>query len=141
MPSDPLLLENQLCFPLYACARQVVKKYRPYLDELGITYTQYITMMVVWAERPVSVKTLGERLFLDSGTLTPLLKSLEVKGFIRRFRSKEDERVVLVEPTEEGEALRERASAVPAKVAGCLALEADEAQELYRILYKLLRQE
>ena len=135
---DPLRLENQLCFPLYACSRQVVKKYRPYLEELDLTYTQYITMMVVWEEKTVSVKRLGERLFLDSGTLTPLLKSLESKGYVKRHRSGEDERVLLVELTEKGEALKERARPIPEKMAGCVTLEPAEAMELYRLLYKLL---
>lgn len=138
---DPLKLENQLCFPLYACSRQVVKKYHPFLEELDLTYTQYIAMMVVWEAGRISAKTMGERLFLDSGTLTPVLKSLEAKGFVRRSRDKEDERVLMVEATEEGKALRERALSVPGKVAGCLTLKPDEAMELYRLLYKILLEE
>ncbi|MBR0312472.1 MAG: MarR family transcriptional regulator [Oscillospiraceae bacterium] len=133
-----LRLENQLCFPLYAASREVVKRYRPYLDPLGITYTQYIAMMVFWEQRKCSVKELGEKLYLDSGTLTPVLKSLEAKGFVRRYRSTEDERVLIVEVTEEGEKLRERALEVPKNVGGCIRLEDDEAAELYRLLYKLL---
>lgn len=138
---DPLRLENQLCFPLYACSRQIVKKYRPFLDELDLTYTQYITMMVVWAEERVSVKTLGERLFLDSGTLTPLLKSLEAKGFVKRYRSAEDERVLIVELTEAGAALKERARSVPEKIAGCIRLAPEDAVRLYDLLYKILLEE
>ena len=138
MEYDPLKLENQLCFPLYACSRQVVKKYHPFLEEIDLTYTQYIAMMVVWEEGRVSAKRMGERLFLDSGTLTPVLKSLEAKGFVRRARDSEDERVLMVEVTDEGLALRERALSVPGKVAGCIALEPQDAQELYRLLYKLL---
>ena len=133
-----LRLENQLCFPLYAASREVVKRYRPYLDPLGITYTQYIAMMVFWEQRKCSVKELGEKLYLDSGTLTPVLKSLEAKGFVRRYRSTEDERVLIVEVTEEGEKLRDRALEVPQHVGGCIHLEDDEAAELYRLLYKLL---
>jgi len=133
-----LKLENQLCFPLYACSRQVVKKYHPYLEELDLTYTQYIAMMLVWEAERISAKTMGERLFLDSGTLTPVLKSLETKGYIRRFRDPEDERVLLVEATEAGRKLRERAASVPAKIAGCIRLEPAEAMELYRLLYKIL---
>ena len=133
-----LRLENQLCFPLYAASREVVKRYRPYLDPLGITYTQYIAMMVFWEQKKCSVKELGEKLYLDSGTLTPVLKSLEAKGFVRRYRSTEDERVLIVEVTEEGEKLRERALEVPKNVGGCIRLEDDEAAELYRLLYKLL---
>ena len=138
--SDPLRLENQLCFPLYACSRQVVKKYRPYLDALGLTYTQYITMMVLWAEGKASVKTLGERLYLDSGTLTPLLKSLEAKGYVCRRRSAEDERVLIIELTEAGAAMRGQARGVPEKLAGCIPLEPREAMELYRLLYKILQE-
>ena len=133
-----LRLENQLCFPLYAASREVVKRYRPYLDPLGITYTQYIAMMVFWEQKKCSVKELGEKLYLDSGTLTPVLKSLEAKGFVRRYRSTEDERVLIVEVTEEGEKLRERALTVPQNVGGCIHLEDGEAAELYRLLYKLL---
>ena len=135
---DALKLENQLCFPLYAAAREVVKKYRPYLDELELTYTQYVTMMVVWERKEITVKALGEKLFLDSGTMTPVLKSLEAKGCVTRKRSAEDERSVSVFLTEKGEALRERAVEVPAKVAGCVGLEPEEAMQLYRLLYKVL---
>ena len=138
---DALMLVNQLCFPLYAAAREVVKRYRPYLDELDLTYTQYITMMVVWEQREITVKTLGEKLFLDSGTMTPVLKSLEAKGYVVRKRSTTDERSVSVLLTESGEALKERAVEVPAKVAGCVGLDADEAMKLYEILYKILKTE
>lgn len=138
---DALKLENQLCFPLYACSKEIIKKYRPFLEEIGLTYTQYITMMVFWEEKKVSVKELGQKLFLDSGTLTPVLKVLEAKGYLRRYRSKEDERILIVEITEEGEKLKEEAIRVPAKIAGCNALAAlssDEAMTLYKILYKVL---
>lgn len=137
---DALKLENQLCFPLYACAREVVKKYRPYLDELGLTYTQYIAMMVFWEKEKCSAKELGEKLFLDSGTLTPVLKSLEKKGFVKRERSALDERLLDVSITEKGMALRERAAEVPGKIAGCIHLDGEEAMSLYRILYKILSQ-
>ena len=135
---DPLKLENQLCFPLYACSRQVVKKYHPYLEALDLTYTQYIAMMVVWEEERISAKRMGERLFLDSGTLTPVLKSLEAKGFVRRRRDSGDERVLLVEVTDAGRALREQALSVPGQMAGCITLDPAEAAELYRLLYKIL---
>ncbi|MBR1496386.1 MAG: MarR family transcriptional regulator [Oscillospiraceae bacterium] len=135
---DPLRLDNQLCFPLYAAARQITRRYRPYLDELDLTYTQYIAMMVFWERRELSVKELGRRLYLDSGTLTPVLKSLEAKGFIRRRRCPEDERSVIAALTPEGEALRERALAVPEKIASCVRLDGGEALELYRLLWKLL---
>ncbi len=135
---DVLKLENQLCFPLYAASREIIRQYRPLLDELDLTYTQYITMMVFWEVGQINVKELGKRLYLDSGTLTPLLKSLEAKGYVNRSRSKEDERVLNVALTAEGEALRERAVEIPGKLMGCLPLEEKEALELYRLLYKLL---
>ena len=133
-----LKLENQLCFPLYAASREVVKRYRPYLDPLGLTYTQYIAMMVFWEQKKCSVKELGGKLYLDSGTLTPVLKSLESKGFVRRYRCAEDERVLLVEITGEGERLRDRALEVPRKVSSCVSLEPDEARTLHELLYRLL---
>ena len=135
---ESLKLKNQLCFPLYAASREVVKHYRPLLDPYGLTYTQYIALMVLWEERQVNVKTLGERLYLDSGTLTPLLKSLEQKGYVTRTRSKEDERVLIAAVTEQGLSLREELKDVPEKLAGCVCLNAEDAAELYRILYQIL---
>ncbi len=135
---DALKLENQLCFPLYACSREIIKKYRPFLDDIGLTYTQYIAMMVFWEEKTLNVKELGKKLYLDSGTLTPVLKSLEAKGLVRRYRSKEDERVLLVELTKRGEALKKEALTVPQQMAKCVKLEGEEAAELYRLLYKVL---
>ena len=135
---ETLKLQNQLCFPLYAASREVIKQYRPHLDALDLTYTQYIAMMVFWEEQKLSVKELGKKLFLDSGTLTPVLKSLEAKGYVVRSRSKADERVLEVEITESGKALRERAVSVPEQVAGCVKLDTQEAMELYRLLYKML---
>ena len=135
---DPLKLENQLCFPLYACAKEIVKAYKPYLDELDLTYTQYITMMVMWEHKELRVKEVGEYLYLDSSTLTPLLKRLEEKGYISRRRSTEDERDLIVTVTDEGKALRERALSVPAKLAACVDLEPKKALLLYEILYDLL---
>ena len=133
-----LKLESQLCFPLYAASRQIIRRYRPYLDALDLTYTQYIAMMVFWERRELSVKELGKSLYLDSGTLTPVLKSLEGKGYIRRRRCAEDERSVIAALTPEGEALRDRALAVPEKIAACVRLDGGEAVELYRLLWKLL---
>ena len=135
---DALKLENQLCFPLYAASREIIKQYRPYLDALDLTYTQYIAMMVFWEEKSLSVKELGKKLFLDSGTLTPVLKSLEAKGYVTRQRSKDDERVLLVKITDEGERLREKVTEVPEKIAGCVKLTPEEAITLYRLLYKVL---
>ncbi len=135
---DCIKLENQICFPLYVCSKEIVRKYKPYLDELDLTYTQYITLMVLWENGGMSVKDLGKELFLDSGTLTPLLKTLEKKGLITRIRSKEDERSLIVSPTQKGMDLRERAISVPAKMGACINIEPNEALELYRILHKLM---
>ncbi len=135
---ESLKLGNQICFPLYAASREVIKRYRPFLEELDLTYTQYITMMVLWEEKSLNVKELGCRLYLDSGTLTPVLKCLEGKGYISRTRSCEDERVVIVSITPEGEALKERALVIPEKMAGCIHLEPEDAAGLYRLLYALL---
>lgn len=138
---DALKLENQLCFPLYACSRKVMKLYHPYLSELNLTYTQYICMMVLWEMRKISAKELGNRLLLDSGTLTPVLKSLEKKGLLRRYRSSEDERVLLVEITPEGEALKERAVDVPYLLGDRLDMDREEAYQLYRLLCEFLGRE
>lgn len=135
---DTLKLENQLCFPLYACSKEVVKRYKPFLDELDLTYTQYITMMVMWEKGSISVKDLGEHLYLDSGTLTPVLKTLEKKGYVQRERSKEDERVLIVTTTDAGMNLREQAVEVPIKMGSCFRLTAEEATQLYHLLYKLM---
>lgn len=135
---DALKLDTQLCFPLYACARETIKLYKPYLDKLGLTYTQYITMMVLWEKKDQTVKALGEALYLDSGTLTPLLKKLEVKGLLTRKRSTEDERNLIVSITEKGLALREKAVGVPGAMAECVALDQEESIALYKLLYKLL---
>lgn len=136
---DPLKLENQLCFPLYACAKEVVKKYKPFLDELGLTYTQYIVMMVLWEQKHINVKKLGEHLYLDSGTLTPLLKKLEAIGYITRTRAAEDERNLIVAITEKGASLKEKAVEIPAKLASCLNLSLEESKVLYGLLYKMLK--
>ena len=135
---DSLKLENQICFPLYACAKEIVRKYKPHLDLLELTYTQYITMMVLWEKKELNVKELGTCLYLDSGTLTPVLKKLESKGYLKRTRSKEDERNLIVSITQEGEQLKERALEVPEKMARCVHLEPQEAMQLYHLLYKVL---
>lgn len=136
---DVLKLENQVCFPLYACSKEVVRKYKPLLDELDLTYTQYITMMLMWEHEQLSVKQLGERLYLDSGTLTPVLKTLEKKGYVTRKRDRKDERIVNVTITENGMALRDRALTVPIKMGQCINLTNEEGQQLYKLLYKLLK--
>jgi len=138
---DGLKLDNQLCFPLYAVSKEVIKKYRPYLDKLGLTYTQYITMMVMWEHEKINVKDLGSELFLDSGTLTPVLKSLEQKGYIERQRDSIDERVLNVTLTPNGQALKDRALHIPKAVASAINLDQKDALELYRILYKILMTE
>lgn len=135
---DSLKLKNQLCFPLYACSKEVVRRYKPLLEEIDLTYTQYITMMVLWEKQEMNVKELGADLYLDSGTLTPVLKKLESKGFITRKRSQEDERNLIVHITREGAALKEQAAGIPDKMGGCVNLTSEEADQLYQLLYKIL---
>ena len=135
---EALRLNNQLCFPLYACAKEIVRRYKPFLDEIDLTYTQYIAMMVLWEEREINVKELGSRLYLDSGTLTPVLKRLEQKGLITRQRDDKDERVLIVSITKEGDELKDKAVEIPVKMAGCVSLEPQDAAELYGLLHKLL---
>lgn len=134
---DPLKLENQLCFPLYVAAKEVVRRYRPLLDPLGLTYTQYIAMMVMWEHKSVTVGRLCELLCLDTGTLTPMLKKMEAAGLVERRRSKEDERSVSVTITPKGEALKARAAEVPAKMAKCVSLSHEDAVKLLELLNKL----
>jgi len=135
---DSLKLDNQLCFPLYAVSKEIVRMYKPFLDELNMTYTQYITMMVMWEHKELSVKELGKYLYLDSGTLTPLLKTIEKKGWVERNRSREDERVLNVTITPLGEELKEKAISVPEKISKCVHLEPEEAMVLYKTLHKIL---
>jgi len=137
---DELKLENQLCFPLYACSKEIIRRYKPYLDPLDLTYTQYIAMMVLWEEQNINVKDLGNRLYLDSGTLTPLLKKLESKGYVNRTRSRTDERSVCITLTKRGKALRDEVSDIPAKVGQSVKLSPEEAQQLHRLLNKALSQ-
>jgi DNA-binding MarR family transcriptional regulator len=135
---DALKLENQLCFPLYACSKEIVRKYKPYLDELDLTYTQYITMIALWENGEINVKELGEKLYLDSGTLTPLLKKLEGKGYITRERSKTDERNLIVRLTSSGESLKSKAAEVPKKVGACVNIDPEKAKMLGETLYEIL---
>ena len=135
---DSLKLGNQLCFPLYACSKEIIRKYKPFLDELDLTYTQYITMMVMWEKKSVNVKMLGECLFLDSGTLTPVLKKLESKGYITRERSEKDERNLVVSSTDSGMKLRDKAVTIPSKVGSCVKLTEEEAKVLYNLLHKII---
>lgn len=136
---DVLKLENQLCFPLYAASKEVIKGYGPILSELSLTYTQYLVMLVLWEHEKLSVKELGNKLYLDSGTLTPVVNSLKEKGYLKKERDKDDERVIEVSLTEKGVLLKEKALTVPAKIARCYLLSAEEAKTLYSLLYKLLK--
>ena len=135
---EPLKLSKQLCFPLYACSREMIKLYKPWLDELGLTYTQYITMMVLWEHKSMTVKMLGQELYLDSGTLTPLLKKLEDKGLVTRRRSDRDERNLIVTITEQGEAMKDAALHIPGEMTKCINLPKDDIRDLYRMLHQLL---
>lgn len=135
---DSLKLENQLCFPLYAAAKEITRKYKPFLDKLDLTYTQYICMMVMWEHKSMNVKKLGEYIYLDSGTLTPLLKKLEDKGFIERKRSDSDERNLEITITDKGMELRDKALSVPESMGSCIQLSNEEAILLYKVLYKIL---
>lgn len=135
---DRLKLSNQLCFPLYACARETIKLYTPHFDKLGLTYTQYITMLVLWEQGSLTAKELGRILYLDSGTLTPMLKKMEAKGLLTRRRSEADERNLIVTITGAGEAMRDQALEIPDIMTGYLNLEKDEIRALYTMLYKML---
>lgn len=137
-PNEALKLKNQLCFPLYAAARRVTGVYTPYLKPLGLTYTQYIVFMVLWEQDGLQVSEIGEKLLLDSGTLTPLLKKMEAQGYLTRTRSKLDERSVIVTLTEKGRLLKEQVGEIPMKAAQCVRLSPEEGKVLYDLLYKLL---
>ena len=136
-----LRLENQLCFPLYAASREVIKLYKPYLDILDLTYTQYIAMLLLWEYGSMTVKEIGDHLFLDSGTLTPLLKKLEAKGVITRTRSQKDERNLDVALTDAGRALQDKALSIPLSMGQYNPLSLEETVTLYNLLYKMLGRE
>ena len=138
MSHDALRLENQPCFPLYAASREVIKRYRPYLDAMKLTYTQYIVLLVIWEHGTISVRDLGRKLYLDSGTLTPVLKTMEQAGLITRRRSTEDERVLMITITEAGLALQEKAQEIPAAIRESLGLNVKELQTLMQLLNKIL---
>ncbi len=135
---EALRLENQLCFPLYACSRKIVNRYTPTLKRWGLTYTQYLTFLVLWEGDGIPVGDLCRRLYLDSGTLTPLLKNLEKAGYVSRKRWKEDERVVHVFLTDAGWALRDEMAAMPACEGDALPVSGEDARTLYRLLYRIL---
>lgn len=135
---DSLKLKNQLCFPLYAASREILRKYTPLLKNLNLTYTQYIVMMVLWEQKTITVGDLGKQLYLDTGTLSPLLKAMEEKNLLTRKRQNADERVVIISISSQGEALREQAISVPEEMGKCINLNPKEANTLYKMLYKIL---
>ena len=135
---DCLKLKNHLCFPLYACSKEIIRRYKPFLNDLDLTYSQYIVMMVLWEQNEINVKTLGEKLYLDSGTLTPLLKKLEQKGYISRNRLENDERNLILTITKKGLELKEKAKSIPLKISECINLTESEVIQLYEMLYKIL---
>ena len=137
-PDDTLKLSNQLCFPLYASGKEITRKYKPFLDKLDITYTQYIVLMVLWEKDHVSVKEIGEKLYLDSGTLTPLLNKLLLKGYISKKSLPRDNRELIISLTNKGLELKKEAYEIPPQIAKEVKLSPEEAKELYRLLYKVL---
>lgn len=138
MNDEMLKLSNQLCFPLYVCSRQIIKLYTPVLNSYELTYTQYITLLALWEKDGQTVSELCQTLYLDTGTLTPLLKKLEKQGIIIRERSKEDERSVYIRLTSKGHALKEEAKKIPVEIARCVNLPMEDAMTLHRILHQLL---
>ena len=136
---ESLKLCNQVCFPLYACSKELVRQYGPYLKELGLTYTQYLVMMVLWEKQTVSSRELAECVRLDYGTLTPVLKRLEQAGYLQRTRAAEDERLLTLTLTNKGTDVRDKALSIPPAVAECMGLTAEEFQALYVLTYKALR--
>lgn len=137
---ESLKIENQICFPLYATSKEIIRQYQPFLSELDLTYTQYITMLVLWEYGDTNMKELGKHLFLNSGTLTPLVKKLEDKGYVKRKRNRKDERNLIIALTPQGLALKEKAVVIPREMGRCVKLSPEEAGQLYKILYKVLAQ-
>lgn len=135
---DKLLLKNQLCFPIYLCSKEIIRKYTPFLEKIDLTYTQYIVMMYFWENKKSNVRDLGKALLLDSSTLTPLLKKLESKGYIKRSRSKFDERNLELSLTEKGESIKDSALSIPDEMGKCINLSREEAMTLYSLIYKVL---
>ena len=136
--NDSLKLKNQLCFPIYLCSKEIIRKYTPWLEEIDLTYTQYIVMMYFWEKEKSNVKEVGKTLLLDSSTLTPLLKKLENKGFITRVRSTIDERNLEIQITKKGRELKDKAKLIPEKMGKCIALSEEETTTLYSLMYKVL---
>lgn len=135
---EMLKLENQLCFPLYAASRKITNRYIPFLKPFGITYTQYIVFLVLWEEDEITVGEIGKKLYLDNGTLTPMLKKLEEAGWILRKRSRDDERVVIIKLTDKGNQLKYDLKDIPAKMGECVNISHEDATDLYRILYQII---
>lgn len=133
-----LKLENQICFPVYALSREIVSRYRPLLDQLDITYPQYLVLLVLWEHQEQSVSQLGEKLYLDSGTLTPLLKRLEQKKLVTRSRSKEDERIVKIKLTSEGQSLQKKAADIPKQLFEDMKVPEEELKQLKTTIEKIL---
>ena len=133
-----LKLKNQISFPIYLCSKEIIRKYTPFLDELDLTYTQYIVMMYFWEQKQSNVKDLGDVMLLDSSTLTPLLKKLEKKGYLKRVRSTVDERNLSITLTKEGERLKEKAVDIPEKIKKCINISDEEIKKLYALIYKIL---
>lgn len=133
---DELRLENQFCFPLYACAKEVIRRYRKPLRELNLTYTQYLCMIVLWEHGGMTEGELGEKVHLESGTLAPLLKRLEKSGFIKRIRPENNERILYLSLTKEGEMLKERAKVIPSVMQRCIPLPEDDLIQLTALLNK-----
>ena len=136
---ESLKLKNQLCFPIYLCSKEIIRKYTPYLKELNLTYTQYIVMMYLWENEKTNVKELGKKLLLDSNTLTPLLKKLEQKNYIKREKSEKDERNLIIKLTHQGSKLKEKALEIPQKIGKCIKLKKEETIILYKTLYKIIK--
>ena len=135
---ESLTLKNQLCFPIYLCSKEIIRKYTPILDELDLTYTQYIVMMYFWEVGKSNLKDIGKTLLLDPSTLTPLVKKLEKKGYITRVRSTIDERNLDIELTDKGRDLRDKALTVPEKIERCIDLTEEESKILYKLMYKII---
>lgn len=135
---DSLTLKNQLCFPIYLCSKEIIRKYTPILNELNLTYTQYIVMMYFWEKKKSNVKEISKTLLIDSSTLTPLLKKLETKGYITRVRSLKDERNLDVKITDSGMKLRDTALSIPKEIRKCLNLTQEEAENLYVLMCKII---
>jgi len=136
---DLLRLDNQLCFSLYVCSKEIIRQYKPLLDPYGLTYTGYIILMAIWEEDGITIKDLGERLYLDSGTLTPLLKKLESQGYITRSRSKKDERNVYITLTKKGRDFQDEALSIPEKMVCSLGLDMEEGKRLIDELHRLMK--